>query len=426
MGRFIPGAGAALELPVVVGLLAANDDPVSINKSIQLTFAGNPQSATRRTYSGDVTAVGAVGDKVGLTLDTGLYQAETTPAMTTAQLAAALAQACTLGVYDKWVVEFAGGPAAGGETAHLVINGVDYSYAAAGGDLAANVALGIATAAAADPLYNVSRIGASGKVKVEAKTRGPGHTVTASTDDVVFTHTLTHSLTGISANTTWGVFVPAGSTVTAEHVVEGTTTDTVTASTTGTAAFTCPLTQEGYPADHVIVSDGTHQYAYDVQVGDTAAAVATAMIAVMNGVDGYTAGSGGAGVEEVSRNDYTDFSLSDASITPNPASTLSITPATTQPLVPLLASSEGLSLAGSIATAGTAVCRLNAGTSYDLSIWFRDEFNVWTQDAVFGTKTINSDITHAFTIPAGAMRAYAYVHNFVGGADATVILATTN
>ena len=125
-GRNAPGSGGLkLRADLVTGAVAVNTDPTSHNKRQTLTFAGTPYLETRRTYSGDVTAAGNTGDKVGLTLDSGTYEVEKAPASTTATMAAELAQVCTLGTYDKHVIEYTGGPAAGGELARLTIDGVN-------------------------------------------------------------------------------------------------------------------------------------------------------------------------------------------------------------------------------------------------------------------------------------------------------------
>lgn len=423
-GRITPGVGVRIDAKPESGINADNYNPVSANKKQTLTFAGTPTVATRRTYSGNVTNAGTTGNKAGLVLDTGTYEAESTPGMTTAQLAAAVALACTLGTYDKWVVEYTGGPSiVGGETCSITINGTTYSYVTSAFDTISSVATGIAAAAAADPLYNVVHIGASGKCSVTAKSRGFTHAVSNAAAAPFGVAAATHSITGLAANTTWGVYVPAGSTVTAEHAVAGTTAATVTATVTGTVAFTCPLTIEGYPDDIVRVMSGTHTYSHTAVFGDTNISCATAIAAAMNGVDGFTCTVTAPGVCTVTRTDYTTFSFSDTTVKPNPSSTIAITPATTQALNPPLSSTSGTNLVASRNGVGTVEFILTAGTSFKAYLWWYDTaMGLWILDGGFGTKTIVGDIIYPFT--TGGSRAFIQCDTFVGGATADIYIHT--
>lgn len=421
-GRIITGFGNPLYDELVTNALAANYDPVSTNKEQDLTVAGAPQSITTEEHEGTVTAAGASGDTAVLTLNGVAYQAFQTGALTTDQLATELADAATLGSIDTWMSTIAGGPAVGGEVCGITINGVSYPYVAIALDTAAQVAAGIALAAVADPLYTVTNpVGAV--ILVRKILRGAGTSVTIQTDGVVFTSTDVHSVTGAAAQADWNVTAPGASVVNALNAIAGTTTDTAVGSGTGAIVFTCPTIQIGYPADIAIAFDGiSHSWQHTVQPGDTAPLVAVALQGLINGSFGYVASVVGA-VVTVTRTDYATFAFADQSVTPNPASTLTITPATTIPLNPPLSASSGVSVSSSILASGTLECLLNAGTSYDVEAWSYDEIlGDWLKDLTFGTKTITASGVYSVALNGSAL--YAFVDNFVGGADATVIFRT--
>lgn len=422
-GRNAPGAGGIkLFRPLVVGAVAANTDPTSHNKRMTMTVGGAFTTEQRRVYQGDVTVTGNVGDKIGLTLASGTFEIERSPGLTTDQMATALAGVCTLGTYDKWVVRYTGGPAAGGELARLTIDGTNYDYTAGAGDTVAVIALAVATAAAGDTKYTVTRIGATGNMSVTAINRGVGYAVAGSITGALGV-TDTHRITGIAADTTWGVSVPAGSTVMCEHLALGPTTDTVTATMTGAAVFAQAITQEGYASDVARVTDGSNTYSYTIVSGDTDDLIATRLATAISGNNGYLAAFTAPGELTITRTDFATFpDFVDVSTTPNPASTFVLTPAVTQVLVPKMSATAGMSVEGSKLATGTIEYGLAIGTQFDCRMWFYDP-NVadWLPDLT-GTVTVSGN--GFLPVALAGTRAYAQVSAFIGGAVANVALRT--
>lgn len=421
-GRILPGAGSPIRNELITAALVANYNPVSTNKAQELTVAGAPQSITTAENEGTITGAGAAGDTVALDLNGVTYGAMQTGALTAAQLATELAASATSGSLDTWTSTIVGGPAAGGESCGITINGNSYPYVALAADTAALVAAGIAAAAALDPAYTV--VNPAGALLVVTKiVRGTGLAVSVQTDGVVFTHTDAHVVTGVASQADWTVTAPGAGVVNCTNALAGATTDTVVGSATGAAVFSCPNIQVGYDADDAIAFDGISQsWQYEVQLGDTAPIVAAALQGLINGSGGYVATVLGA-VVTVTRTDYATFAFADQSLTPNPASTLTITPATTIALNPPMSASSGVGTSTSVLASGTLECLLNAGTSYDVEVWSYDEVSaVWLKDLTFGTKTITA--SGVYTVSLNGTRAFAYVDNFVGGASATVVFRT--
>jgi len=421
-GRIIPGTGEAIRSELVANAVAANYDPVATNKAQELTFAGAPQSITTAEHEGTVTAAGNPGDTAVLTLNGVAYQAMQTGALTAALLATELAAAATLGSQDTWTSTIAGGPAIGGEACGVTIGATSYPYVAIARDTAAQVAAGIAAAAAGDPDYTVTNP-AGALLVVTKNVRGAGVAVSFQTDGVVFTSTDAHVVTGVAGQADWTVIAPGAGVVNATNAAPGATTDTAAGSSTGAIVFTCPSVQVGYDADNAIAFDGLlTSWQHTVQLGDTPGIIAAAMKVLIDGSGGYVASVLGD-VVTVTRTDYATFAFADQSTTPNPASTLTITPATTIPLHAPLTGADGVATSGSVLASGTLECLLNAGVSYDVEVWSYDStLAQWLKDLTFGTKTIVASGVH--TVALNGSRAFAFVDNFVGGADATVIFRT--
>ena len=244
MGRIVSGTGVRLNVAALTNAVAANTDPTSTNLVQELTFAGAPQSITTAENEGTVTGAGNAGDTAVLTLNGVAYQAMQTGALTTAQLATELAAAATLGSQDTWSSTIVGGPAVGGEVCGITIDGNSYPYIALALDTAAQVAAGIAAAAAADPRYTVANP-AGALLIITQILRGAGLPITVQTDGVVFTSTDVHVVTGVAAQADWTVTAPGASVVNCVNAIAGATTDAAAGSATGAAVFSCPRLQVG-------------------------------------------------------------------------------------------------------------------------------------------------------------------------------------
>lgn len=103
------------------------------------------------TVGGGVTAK----DVVQITIGGISYAYLVKVADTTSTVAEGLKNAITAGSIEAWRVSPIG-TADAGDTWRTTINGVDYDFVAVGGETLALIALGIATAAAADPLYTAT------------------------------------------------------------------------------------------------------------------------------------------------------------------------------------------------------------------------------------------------------------------------------
>lgn len=422
MGRTIPGSGSALRAQLALNALVANTNPASQNQQQELTFAGAPQAETTEESEGTCTAAGNPGDTIALDLNGVTYAAMQTGGLTAAQMATALAAAATLGSIDTWSFTITGGPAVGGEACGITIGGTAYPYVALAADTPALVAAGIAAAAALDPNYTV--VNPAGALLIVTKiVRGAGLAVSLQTDGVVFSSTDVHIVTGVAAQADWLVTAPGAGVVNCTNALAGATTDTVVGNATGAAVFSCPTIQVGYEADQAIAFDGISQsWQYAVQLGDTPGMIALALKNLIDGSGGYVASVLGD-VVTVTRTDYAAFAFADQSLTPNPASTLTITPATTVVLIAPMAATAGTPIGASALATGQLECLLTAGTSYDVRMWSYDaQLGLWLQDLTFGTKTITASGTHQFGL--NGSRAFAQLLNFVGGGEASIYLRT--
>jgi len=331
MPWWIPGDGAKINAPVVVGAVAPNTDPAAAARidTWECTLAGVP-------VGGDSPQI-----NIGLTY---------------------YAYGMQAAIQDIWEITI-GGAYAPGDTVRLTIPGgagTPYDYVVLGGDTDGDVAAGLAAAAAANGLYTPTSLGAV--VTLSQVTPGTGAAVTSAF--------LAGAGTAIADNTQVGAPI----------------TPYATVATAIAAAITADTLNNGYTA---------------FAVGPVVTVTANAAGAPTKAVSSeFSPPSGGSGTF--------------VAVNTIPGTNAGIP------------SGAGLSLGGSIATTGTAACVLVAGTSYDVEIWYRDVSNVWTQDTL-GPQTIVGDINLPLTIPASAMRAYAFVDNFVGvGAEADVTITTNN
>lgn len=536
-GRFDPKVGAKLNIAAVTGAVAPNADPsfAGLADEWECTLSGVPnpgdeamvtiglsnygyvvQAAVQDKWEitvgnapapagGDTATVtipggagspytylvlgalpeikaGTIGgppnnfDQAILTLNGVAYQVEKTVAGTVNDMAATMVNVTMVtGTFDKWTVTIAGGPAAGGEASSLTIGANTYNYNAVAGNTSADVAEGLKVAAAGDPDYTTTRFGSV--LTVTKTAGGTGVTVSCTTDDVVFTHTTAHVITGVPAQADWTVTNPGAPSadITVTCATSGITGDTATSSGTGACTFSIVETQAArdldspsdvaagvalaaaanglYTAgsagpvvtlDQIVAGTGaavtsgitgaSSFTAVNTQVGAPQTPLATMATAIAAAITadtlncGYTAVAGGGGglVVTVTANAVGVPTKVVSSLFNPDLGTGDFVAVNTVPGQDPFEAWRGYSLAGAKAATGSVECLLNAGVSYDLQIWTRDASipPVWSQDAGFGTKTIVGNATHTFTV--SGVRVYAFVDNFVGGADASVVISTTN
>lgn len=230
MGRFIPGEGAKLVLPLVASALTPNDDPGA--------------AATPRIYDGTVGGAPVAGDTATVTLGSFGYGYMVLAGNTVGDVATGLTAACNLGSLDSVRITLADGPVNPGDTIRITIDGVNYDYVAVPADTLALCAAGVALLIqGVDPNYGASAVGDD--VILQAVARGPGFTITTSWTVGTETATKTQIITGVSGQALWTASnIAAAFTLT--HSVPGATTDTASWASTGglsTPAFT--MTQPG-------------------------------------------------------------------------------------------------------------------------------------------------------------------------------------
>lgn len=418
-GRQIAGIGVRLDETLVSSAVADNTDPFPTEQIQELTFTGTPKSITTEQYTGTVGGAPATGDQARLVLNGVVYAAEKSVANTVGDMATELTNASSLGSRDKWVFTFTGGPAVGGEHAILDIGVNTYNYTCGAGDSNTVIAAGVAALAAADPIYGVTA--AFGKLILSALARGVQSSSVTVTGSIA--HTDVHTVTGVAGQALWTVS-NIGAAVTINHAAPGNVgTDTCASAVTGGTTFALTTAQVGYAADQVIAFDGISQsWSHTVTVGQTKTDCANALKLLINGSGGYVASIVGD-VVSVTRTDYAAFAFADQSVTPNPTSTIAITPVTTQALNPPLAATSGAFVGQSRNATGSIEAFLNAGTSYNLDVWgYDDSLGVWVHDLTFGTKTVVA--SGSYTVQMNGSRMFAQVSTFVGGASATVKLTT--
>ncbi|CAB4162061.1 hypothetical protein UFOVP777_19 [uncultured Caudovirales phage] len=448
MGRFIPGLGAALELAAVAALLSpGNTDPAAAASKDKWTstMGGTPAigdkakilidaalyqytiaGVTPEVYEGQITGTIGSGDMVHTVVKNAgvdsTYDYECAPSTTKIVLAAAIASMITVGSTDKWSFTVAGGNATGAETLIITIPGDTggntgtgvWTYSPPAGRTNSLMAGDLRTLLGTTyPSSKYTVAGGGTALSLLAITPGTTNAVT-STDSLAITLSRTHKVTGVAGQAGWTGASDGVDKVTFTHATNGllsAASDSVSGSVTlgaGSTAWAPSLKTAGTntPQATVLAS-----LASDIAATDPT----------------YTASVSGSGVVVEARSAGPSASTVSSQFSPSTGTGTFTTVHTNTGSLAGIASNAGLSLAGSIATTGTAVCKLNAGTSYHLEIWYRDASNVWTKDATFGTKTISGNASHAFTIPIGAMRVYAYCSTYVGvGASATVILTTND
>lgn len=428
-GRIISGQGSPIDALAVNAAVAANYDPVALERIDRVTWIGTPSEGVAEVWDGLVTGAPGFGDVASLTLQpnaTPYKYAVGTAATTTTQVAAGLVAAATSGSLDQYDITFSGAlNPAGGDQIRITINAVPYTYTTLAADGLADIVTGlIALINGIDPLYTAIVGTTTATILLQKILRGVGSTIVVAVLVGAEAHSDVHTVTGQVANTVWTVTNAASNRVTCTHNVIAVTTDHTVGSATdvgGTTAFTQASVTTGTDPDQAILSDGGfHSWQHTVTTGETLTNVKDAMVTLINGSFGYVAISTGAVTMEVTRADYAAFTTTDLSThTGNPA--FSGTVLNLQALHTPLPATAGVDVSGCLSATGSLVCRITGVGSYDVQVWhYYISLGIWIHDGSFGTQTVNANTVLQTQVSGD--RLYVEVTNFIGGVAANVTL----
>lgn len=441
--------------------------------------AGSPYThvvtaATQKVYS-KVNAIGGtptIGDVVTLTLNGTAYSYLYESGNDKTDMLAGVCTATSSGTKDNWSFTI-GATNNVGDVLRITSNGTNYDYTVQVTDTTAVILAASLKAylAANEPWYTWTNVGN----KVIAK-KGAGVTKFShlpnplyySTDTGSTAPVCTNNTVGNAGQSTWSC-VPSGWDLTCTHVAAGATSDTVVPSYSGSTTLSLDAPTGGTDADTPATIATALASAASANGLYTATAVGPSVhldqiapygagAAVTSGITGagsFVATHTQTGAAQTSNAalctdiaaqitaldpDYTAAAVGSvvtvtAKVAGAPTRALSsafdpstgsgtFLAANTQPGSNAgIPETAGEGISGCKASTGVVHATLNAGTSFKFSVWLHDPVtNTWLQDLTLGTKTVTASGLYSWVV--GGDRAYVYVHDFVGGADATVLLTT--